>query len=151
VLANVIRMTDQSDASTAAGSAPTTVTGEFEVVEWDDTLYFESENPEGTKLARVTVRKTFTGAVAGTSVTELLTAGAGTGRGYVASELFEGSINGRKGTVVFQHGGVGDKSGGEAFGSIVPGTGSDELAGLRGKVTYRHDESGAVITLTLHP
>ena len=125
------------------------VTGEFEIVSWDDTLYFEDADPDGTKLARVTVRKTFTGDVAGTSVTELLTAGGGTGRGYVASELFEGSIDGRKGSVVFQHGGVGDDTGGEAFGNIVPGTGSGELAGLRGAVSYRHDEAGAVVTLTL--
>ena len=139
-------MTDQRETT-----GPAIVTGEFEVVGWDDTLYFESEDPDGTKLARVTVRKTFTGAVAGTSVTELLTAGGGTGRGYVASELFEGSIDGRKGSVVFQHGGVGDDTGGEAFGNIVPGTGSGELAGLRGAVSYRHDEAGAVVTLTLVP
>jgi hypothetical protein len=137
-------MTDQREAPSA-----TIVTGEFEVVGWDDTLYFESDEPNGTKLARVTVRKTFTGALTGTSVTEVLTAGGGTGRGYVASELFEGSIDGRTGTVVFQHGGVGDESASEAFGAIVPGTGSGELTGLRGSVVYRHDETGAVVTLTL--
>lgn len=125
------------------------MTGDFEITGWDDALYFGAEDPDGPQLARVTVRKTFTGAVSGSSVTELLTAGGGTGRGYVASELFEGSIDGRKGTVVFQHGGVGDESGATAFGNIVPGTGTDGLAGLRGTVVYRHDETGAVVTLTL--
>jgi hypothetical protein len=145
---SVTAMTDQREATGTA-----VVTGEFEVVEWNDTLYHESEDPDGTKLARVTVRKTFTGAVAGTSVTEVLTAvaGTGTGRGYVASELFDGSIDGRSGTVVFQHGGVGDDSGSESFGHIVPGTGSGELAGLRGTLVYRHDASGAAVTLTLQP
>jgi hypothetical protein len=143
-------MTDHSTGN-EGGFGTTVVTGEFEIVGWDDTLYFEDADPDGTKLAKVTVRKTFTGDVAGTSVTELLTAGGGTGRGYVASELFEGSIDGRKGSVVFQHGGVGDDTGSEAFGNIVPGTGSGELAGLRGTVSYRHDEAGAVVTLTLRP
>jgi Protein of unknown function (DUF3224) len=132
---------------------PNIVTAEFDVTGWDDVLYFESEDAEGPKLGRATVRKTFTGAVQGTSVAELLTAGgaeARVGRGHVASELFDGSINGRKGTVVFQHGGIDDGRGGaETFGNIVLGTGSGELAGLRGTIAYRHDESGAVVTLNL--
>jgi hypothetical protein len=140
---------DQTSSSTEDSTGTRVVTGNFEVTGWDDTLYFGADDPDGTQLARVTVRKTFTGAVSGSSVTELLTAGGGTGRGYVASELFEGSIEGRKGTIVFQHGGVGDASGGEAFGNIVPGTGTEELAGLRGTVVYRHDEAGAVVTLGL--
>src|SRR3954452_14874024 len=116
------------------------VTGNFEVIGWDDALYFESDQADGTKLARVTVRKTFTGVVQGSSVAELLTAGgASGGRGYVASELFEGTIDGRSGSVVFQHGGVGDETGGEAFGNIVPGTGTAELTGLKGTVSFRHD------------
>jgi hypothetical protein len=126
----------------------TVVKAAFEVTSWDDTTYSEPDG--GPALARVTVGKTFTGAVEGTSVTELLTAGGpGDGRGYVASELFTGSIDGRRGSVVFQHGGIGDESGSEAFGNIVPGTGTGELAGLRGAVSYRHDETGAVVTLTL--
>ncbi len=138
------------DQQSSDGTVETrVVSGEFEVTGWDETRYFGADDPDGTQLARATVRKTFTGAVSGSSVTELLTAGAGTGQGYVASELFEGSIDGRKGTVVFQHGGVGDESASTAFGNIVPGTGTDELAGLRGTVAYRHDETGAVITLSL--
>jgi hypothetical protein len=127
------------------------VTAEFEVTGWDDSLYFESEDADGPKLGRAEVRKTFSGQVQGTSVAELLTAGAaGGGRGYIASELFEGSIEGRKGSVVFQHGGIDDgRGGGETFGNIVPGTGSGELAGLRGTISYRHDETGAVVTLSL--
>jgi hypothetical protein len=139
-------MTDQREETRTA-----VVTGQFEVVGWDDTVYREPEAPDGTTLSRVTVRKTFTGDVTGSSVAELLTASGGTGRGYVASEVFEGTIGGRRGTVVFQHGGVGDESGGETFGNIVPGTGDGELAGLRGTVSYRHDADGAVVTLTLQP
>jgi hypothetical protein len=129
----------------------TLITATFEVTSWDDATYVESDGA-GPTLARVTVRKTFTGAVEGTSVTELLTAaGIDGGRGYVASELFEGTIDGQAGRVVFQHGGIGDQGSGRAFGNIVPGTGTNALAGLAGLVSYRHDETGAVVTLNLQP
>lgn len=122
----------------------------FEVTGWDDTTYLTPEAGGGTAMAQVEVRKTFTGPVEGTSVTRLLTAGGpGDGRGYVASELFEGTIEGRRGSIVFQHGGVGDSAGATSFGNIVPGTGTGELDGLRGTVAYQHDENGAVVTLTL--
>jgi uncharacterized protein DUF3224 len=122
----------------------------FEVTGWDENTYLAAEAGAGTAMAQVEVRKTFTGPVAGTSVARLLTAGGpGDGRGYVASERFEGTIEGRRGTIVFQHGAVGDSGGGATFGNIVPGTGTAELAGLRGTVAYQHDENGAVVTLTL--
>jgi hypothetical protein len=124
-----------------------TITGEFEVTGWDQSLY--DEPMDGPAMGRVTVRKTFRGAVDGTSVAELLTAGNDNGRGYVASERFTGTVEGRKGTVVFLHGGLDDGASPFTFGHILPGSGTDELTGLAGEVTYVHDESGAQVTLVL--
>src|SRR5262245_58341951 len=115
-----------------------TITGELEVTGWDQSTY--DEPAEGSALGRATVRKTFRGAVEGTSVAELLTAGDERGRGYVASERFTGTIDGRKGTVVVQHGGLDDGRTPFTYGHIVPGSGTGELAGLAGEVTYAHDE-----------
>lgn len=123
-----------------------TIKGEFEVTGWEELPYSET----GAKLARVTVRKTFTGEISGTSVAELLTAQADGGAGYVGSEIFEGTVDGRKGTVVFQHGGVDDAGNAHTFGNIVPGTSTGELAGLRGRIRFEHDEAGARVTLELH-
>ena len=57
-------------------------------------------------------------------------------------------LAGRRGTFVLQHGGVGDEQSQEAFGRVVPGSGTGELAGLHGEVAYAHDADGARITLT---
>ncbi len=63
--------------------------------------------------------------------------------------MFIGSISGRHGTIVFQHGGIDDGVAPFSYGYVVPGTGTDELAGLTGKITYSHDESGARVQLVL--
>jgi hypothetical protein len=124
-----------------------TVRAEFEITGWDESVY--DEPAEGPKLTRATVRKTFHGRMAGTSVAEVLTSQGPGGNGYLASERFTGTIDGRHGTVVLQHGGVDGGGSTHTFGHIVAGSGTGELTGLAGDVTYAHDESGARVTLTL--
>ena len=135
-----------TESTTAAAGVE--LVADFEITGWDETSYHE-ESDGGTKLGRATVRKTFRTGIEGTSVTELLTAQGESGRGYLASELFSGSIDGREGTVVFHHGGTDDNGVLRSFGHLVPGTGTAGLAGLRGEVTYQHDESGAKARLRL--
>jgi hypothetical protein len=120
-----------------------TITASFEITGWDETVYDEAV--EGPPLARITVRKRFSGPLEGTSVAEVLVAGRS---GYVASERVDGALDGRRGTFVVQHGGIGDETGRHAFGHIVPGSGTGELQGLRGEAAYAHDDSGARLTLT---
>jgi hypothetical protein len=114
----------------------------FEVTAWEEGD-FDAES--GSQ--RVTVRKAFRGEVEGTSVAQVLTARE---NGYVASELFTGSIAGRSGTVRFQHGGIHDGTTGFSFGNIVPLTGTGELEGLRGTAELtRHDDGSHTIRLDL--
>lgn len=122
---------------------PQTITANFEIAGWDETVY--EEPAEGPPLARATVRKRFSGPLEGTSVAEVLLAGRS---GYLASERVDGALDGRRGTFVIQHGGVGDETDQHAFGHIVPGSGTGELRGLRGEAAYAHDDSGARLTLT---
>ena len=124
----------------------TTVTAAFEITGWDGTTY--EEPAEGPKLTRATIHKRFSGPIEGSSVTELLTAQGEAGSGYVASERIEGTLEGRGGTFVLQHGGIGDESEQRAFGHVVPGSGTGELRGLRGTAVYAHDEDGARLTLS---
>ena len=133
--------------SAARSDAVGEVVGEFEVTRWEEAPY--DEPADGPRLTRVTVHKTFRGAIDGTSIAELLTAQGGDGRGYVASERFTGSIAGRQGTVVFQHGGLDDGHTPTTCGQVVPGSGTGDLAGLAGSVSYAHDDSGARVTLVL--
>ncbi len=127
----------------------TQTTSSFKVTGWDQTPYGE----ESAHLGRATVKKEFHGDLEGESVAELLMCQANpddfnAGAGYVAMERVVGQLGGRTGTFVFQHGGL--NGGGVAaytFGQIIPGTGTGELAGLRGTVEINVTPEGHLITL----
>lgn len=127
-------------------STQSTITASFEIEGWDEAVY--DAPAEGHTLARTTVRKRFSGPLQGTSFAELLTAGGEGGQGYVASERVEGTLDGRRGSFVLQHGGIADEREQRAFGSVVPGSGTGELVGLRGDGVYAHDDDGARLALT---
>lgn len=132
---------DASSGPDRTSRAETVVVADFTVTDWQQT-------DEGDR-ARAQVSKTFTGALEGTSVAELVFAGSDSGRGYIAHEVFTGTLDGRQGTIVFQHGGIDDGVAPFTYGYVVPGTGTDELVGLKGRITYTHDEAGARVELVL--
>lgn len=127
-------------------ATPTSTTTEFEIAAWDSEVWHES--PGGPKLSRATIRKRFTGPLEGESVAEFLGTESEGGRGYVAAEVVEGVLDGRRGTFVIQHGGIDDGSRPVGFGDIVPGSGTGELAGIRGEARFEHDAAGARLTVT---
>ncbi len=127
---------------------PTTATAEFAITAWEPTPY--DEDVPGPKMTRTVVKKTFTGALTGSSVAELLTCESESGSaGYLAMERVEGTLDGRDGTFVIQHGGLYDAVTGKStpWGAIVPGSATGALAGLRGSAEYKHDDAGAILTL----
>jgi len=91
------------------------------------------------------MRKTYSGEVAGRSVTQFTSAfdqdsGVGT---YVAMESFDGTLAGRRGTFNFVH--AASTSGADRaheYGLIVPGSGTGELVGIEGTVRLHVDEDG---------
>jgi hypothetical protein len=101
----------------------------FEITGWEQDEY--DAPGDGPPLTRGTVRKTFAGGIEGESVAELLTCGE---LAYMANERVSGSLDGRAGTFVLQHGAW---EGGQ-WGFVVPGSGTGELAGLRGSVAVEH-------------
>jgi hypothetical protein len=119
----------------------------FEITGWDQASY--GETGERNELAQVTVTKVFTGDIEGQSVARLLMAGNPVGAGYLASELFTGSVASKSGSFVVQHGGLIDSGDAHSFGSIVPGSGTGELIGVRGEAIYADNEEGHTLTLTL--
>ncbi len=122
-----------------------TIIAPFEITSWEETAY--DAPAEGPPLGRASVVKHWSGPIEGTSTAEVLTAVGETGRGYVASERVDGTLEGRRGTFVIQHGGVGDESGQHAFAFVVPGSGTGDLTGLRGSGAYVHDQAGARLDL----
>lgn len=101
-------------------------------------------DPTVPGTGRLTFTKTWSGDMVGTSAGEMLSGGdPSTGNaGYVAVEVFTGSIDGREGTVVLtQHGTMTD---GEALLDyrVAPGSGTGDLAGLTGTVVLEVDAEG---------
>lgn len=83
---------------------------------------------------RMALDKQFHGALQGTSEGVMLavrTEEEGSA-GYVAIERVTGTLDGREGTFVLQHSGLMDRGEKQLAISVVPGTGTGALAGLRG-------------------
>ena len=55
----------------------------------------------------------------------------------MAIEKVSGTLNGRKGTFVFQHSGTMTRGEGELTITVVPDSGTDQLQGLAGKLTIK--------------
>jgi ABC-type sulfate transport system permease subunit len=121
----------------------------FEVTGWEpDSASLDLGDAGPVTFGRVTMRKTFTGALAGTSVLSMTSAAVGEAPvGYSALELVTGTLDGRTGTFVLQHSGVVDDGAPSPSGVVLPGTGTGQLSGLRGTLTIEHDESGPVLHL----
>lgn len=121
-------------------SAETTVVGEFEISGWEAQPYEVAGT--NSELSRVHAAKVFSGEISGSSVAELLMAGNGRGAGYVASEVFTGSVDGREGTMIVQHWGLAEGTAAASSGHIIPGSGTGGLSGIAGKAIYSQDPSG---------
>jgi hypothetical protein len=98
---------------------------------------FDAEKPhaerDGVTLARAHISKTFHGDLTGTSETDLITVHTQIPAAYAGIEHFEGTLHGRSGGFVLQHG-AGSRSGDLWLTwKIVETSGTDELTGIRGE------------------
>ncbi len=84
----------------------------------------------------MSLAKRFHGDLEGTSVGEMLAAGTATkgSAGYVAIERVEGTLHERNGTFVLQHSGTMNRGAPTLSVTVVPDSGTEELAGLAGKL-----------------
>jgi len=88
-------------------------------------------------VGRMALDKTFRGDLVATSKGTMLavqTAEKGSA-GYVALERVTGALHGRSGSFVLQHSGTMDRGTPSLVIAVVPGSGTDELAGLRGTMS----------------
>jgi hypothetical protein len=85
----------------------------------------------------MSIDKQFHGDLRATSKGEMLTAGTGVegSAGYVAIEQVDGTLHGRSGTFVLQHSGTMARGVPQLTITVVPDSGTGELAGLAGKMT----------------
>jgi hypothetical protein len=88
-------------------------------------------------LGRLLLDKTFDGDLVATSKGTMLgfQAADKSGAGYVALEMVTGTLGGRQGSFVLQHSGTMRGSEMSLSVTVVPGSGTGELAGLAGTFT----------------
>ncbi len=91
----------------------------------------------GAAIGRYTLDKQFHGDLEATSKGQMLAGGdlaKGTA-GYVAMEHVTGALNGKRGGFALQHTGAMDRGTLHLTVTVVPGSGTGELAGIAGTMT----------------
>jgi hypothetical protein len=101
----------------------------------------DNKEAESANLGRMSIDKQFHGDLEGTSQGEMLSAMTDVkgSAGYVAIERVTGTLQGRSGTFVLQHNGTMTRGEPQLSVTVVPDSGTGDLAGLAGKVTIRID------------
>jgi hypothetical protein len=113
----------------------------FEIEAWNEEPFDQQSG--GAKLTRASVNKKYAGAIEGSSVTEWVMAyNPDDSAEFVGIERIQGSLDGRRGTVVLRHVGTFAEGAATAELRIVSGTGA--LEGARGEGTMTADPKGRI-------
>lgn len=96
------------------------------------------EPAEGPALTRIHVEESFSGDIAGAGVVEFLQAARADGAAsFVGIERVSGSVGGRAGTFLLQDAGTVNGNIVSGDWSVIQGSGTGELSGLRGEGGFR--------------
>jgi Protein of unknown function (DUF3224) len=113
------------------------------------TIEMTPGDPALDSTARFDFTKIWSGAIVGTSRGVMLSGGDPQqgNAGYVAMEVFEGTIDGLKGTIAMHQ--FGSMHGGDYSlrYEVVPGSGTNQLAGMIGAVDLNIDDGQHKVTL----
>ena len=115
-----------------------TARGTFDVTMEPEPPFLDQD---GIKLNRNVVRKELSGDLVGTSEGQMVAAYTATpgSAGYVAIEHFTGSVGDKSGSFVLQHSGLMDRGDAALMVTIVPDSGTGELAGISGTLEIGND------------
>jgi Protein of unknown function (DUF3224) len=108
-------------------------TGSFKVANWDEGPFAEHEGAPKLTAARVTA--TYTGDIEGEGTSQSVMAYLN-GAEYNGFERIVGSIAGRPGSFVLRSAGTWENGVAKTRWTVVPGSGTGELEGLRGEGGY---------------
>lgn len=97
----------------------------------------DNKEAESANLVRMSIDKQFHGELEATGKGEMLSAVTDVkgSAGYVAIERVSGTLRGRSGTFVLQHSGTMTRGAAQMSVTVVPDSGTGQLAGLAGKMT----------------
>ncbi|MEZ5966429.1 MAG: DUF3224 domain-containing protein [Planctomycetota bacterium] len=108
-----------------------TISGSFDV---EVTPVSDGDIPDGVARMKIS-NKVFKGVLDARSEGVMLAyRGSEGGAGYVAMEVVEGTLDGRRGRFVLQHFGLMSERAEVLRIEVVPGSGTEELSGLHGQM-----------------
>lgn len=124
----------------------TNARAEFQIKSWDEQAYAEFAGTE--KMTRAITTQAYTGDLTGESRSDsLMYYGPGSDPvHYVGLERFTATLAGRSGTFVVQAQGTYTDGVAATTWFVVPGSGTGELAGLRGEGGYRAGSESVEVT-----
>ena len=95
------------------------------------------DDAAGGSFSRLFLDKQFHGDLAATSKGQMIGAGSPEKgvAGYVALEHVSGTLNGRRGSFALQHSGTMENGVTTMNVTVVPGSGTDQLTGIAGRMT----------------
>jgi hypothetical protein len=95
------------------------------------------EDGAEASIARIAIEKQFHGDLEGTSKGQMLASRAKGSGGYVAMEMFTGTLKGRTGSFVLQHSGTMTPAAVQLSVTVVPDSATGQLEGLAGTMTIK--------------
>ncbi|ATC96450.1 DUF3224 domain-containing protein [Pseudoalteromonas tunicata] len=126
----------------------TQLIGTFQITNWQETPYSESDT--GAKQSLAIISQQYSGDAEGTSELRYLMSYQPDGTAqFVGFETFTGTINGQAGTLVLQHQGQFVAGVASSTFSIVEGSGTSELATVKGEgsfTTVEHSQANYQIS-----
>lgn len=126
----------------------TSGSGSFTFADYAETTFGEVDG--GPKVTRTTVTNTYTGTIQGEGRQAYLGLYRDDGTGtWVGLEQITGQVGGRSGSFAIQQTGTFDAQGVQADWEIVAGSGTGELAGVRGQGTMRFTMSSQSADYTI--
>jgi len=108
-------------------------TGSFKIANWDEGPFAEHQDAPKLTAARVTA--TYSGDIQGEGTSQSVMAYVG-GAEYHGYERIVGSLAGRSGSFVLRAEGTWEDGVARTKWTVVPGSGTGDLAGLRGEGGY---------------
>ncbi len=107
-------------------------TATFQIKNWEEEPI--EQNDVEPKMTRARVSKSFSGDIEGSGTVEYLMVHRDDGSaGFIGYERVAGRLGGRTGTFVLQHSGTYAAGKAVATWTVVPGSATGELSGLRGQ------------------
>ena len=130
---------------TIAMTSPQIATGTFET-------RLDPQNDGSFPAGRMTIDKTYTGDLVGTGVGQMLSHRTKTkgSAGYVAIEIVTVTLDGRSGSFALQHAGLVNRGQSSLTVSIIPDSGTDDLADISGTLWIDSSKRPHAYTFTYY-